>query len=93
MKIIIDGSYIAFRTYHKSPPLVNSKGVPTSVLHGVLQTIITQINKYGVENVAVVFDAKGENRRHKIHPEYKATRDATPEDLGTQFGIMDEIIP
>ena len=93
MKIIIDGSYIAFRTYHKSPPLTNSKGGPTSVIHGVMQTIITQINKYGAENVAVVFDAKGKNRRHEIFPEYKATRDATPEDLGVQFGIMDELIP
>jgi len=93
MKIIIDGSYIAFRTYHKSPPLANSKGVPTSVLHGVINTVITQINKYGIENVAVVFDAKGKNRRHELHPEYKATRDATPEDLGVQFGLMDEIIP
>lgn len=93
MKIIIDGSYIAFRTYHKSPPLTNSKGVPTAVIHGVMQTIITQINKYGIENVAVVFDPKGPNRRHKIHPEYKATRDATPEDLGVQFAIMDEVIP
>jgi DNA polymerase-1 len=93
MKIIIDGSYIAFRTYHKSPPLTNSKGVPTSVIHGVVQSIITLINKYGKENVAVVFDAKGKNRRHDIHPEYKATRDATPEDLGVQFGIMDELIP
>jgi DNA polymerase-1 len=93
MKIVIDGSYIAFRTFHKSPPLTNSKGVPTSVIHGVLQTIITQINKYGKENVAVVFDAKGKNRRHDIHPEYKATRDTTPEDLGVQFGIMDEVIP
>ena len=93
MKIIIDGSYIAFRTYHKSPPLTNSKGVPTAVIHGVMQTIITLINKYGIENVAVVFDAKGKNRRHEIHPAYKATRDATPEDLGVQFGIMDEVIP
>jgi DNA polymerase-1 len=93
MKIIIDGSYIAFRTYHKSPPLTNSAGVPTAVIHGVMQTIITLINKYGRENVAVVFDAKGKNRRHGIHPEYKATREATPEDLGVQFGIMDELIP
>lgn len=93
MKIIIDGSYIAFRTYHKSPPLTNSKGVPTAVIHGVMQTIITQINKYGIENVAVVFDAKGKNRRHEIYPDYKATRDVTPEDLGVQFGIMDELIP
>lgn len=93
MKIVIDGSYIAFRTYHKSPPLTNSKGVPTSVIHGVMQSIITLINKYGTENVAVVFDAKGKNRRHDIFPEYKATRDATPEDLGVQFGIMDDLIP
>jgi len=93
MKIVIDGSYIAFRTFHKAPPLTNSKGVPTSVIHGVLQTIITLINRYGKENVAVVFDAKGKNRRHEQHPEYKATREATPEDLGVQFGIMDELIP
>jgi len=89
MKIIIDGSYIAFRTYHKSPPLTNSNGVPTSVIHGVMQTIITQINKYGIENIAVVFDSKEKNRRHEIYSEYKTTRDVTPEDLGVQFGIMD----
>jgi len=58
-----------------------------------MQSIITLINKYGRENIYVVFDAKGKNRRHDIHPEYKATRDATPEDLGVQFGIMDKLIP
>ena len=93
MKIIIDGSYIAFRTFHKSPPLTNSKGVPTSVVHGVLNVLLTLSGRFGKENVAIVFDHKGKNRRHDIFPEYKATRDATPEDLNIQFQIMDELIP
>ncbi len=93
MKIIIDGSYIAFRTFHKSPPLTNSKGVPTGVVHGVLNVLLTLAKRFGKENVAIVFDHKDKNRRHEQHPEYKATRDATPEDLNIQFQILDELIP
>lgn len=93
MKIIIDGSYIAFRTFHKSPPLTNSKGVPTAVVHGVMQTLITLTNRFGKDNVAIVFDHKSKNRRHEQHPEYKATREATPEDLNIQFQLLDELIP
>ncbi|MGE4268127.1 MAG: DNA polymerase I [Deferribacterales bacterium] len=93
MKIIIDGSYIAFRTFHKSPPLTNSKGIPTGVIHGVLNVLLTLSNRFRKENVAIVFDHKGKNRRHEQHPEYKATRDATPEDLNIQFQILDELIP
>ncbi|MGE4319586.1 MAG: DNA polymerase I, partial [Deferribacterales bacterium] len=93
MKIIIDGSYIAFRTFHKSPPLTNSKGVPTGVIHGVLNVLLTLAKRFGRENVAIVFDHKAKNRRHEQHPEYKATRDATPEDLNIQFQLLDELIP
>ncbi len=93
MKIIIDGSYIAFRTFHKSPPLTNSKGIPTGVVHGVMNVLLTLSNRFGKENVAIVFDHKSKNRRHEQHPEYKATRDATPEDLNVQFQILDELIP
>jgi len=93
MKIIIDGSYIAFRTFHKSPPLTNSKGIPTGVIHGVLNVLLTLSKRFGKENVAIVFDHKSKNRRHEQHPEYKATRDATPEDLNVQFQILDELIP
>lgn len=93
MKIVIDGSYIAFRTFHKSPPLTNSKGIPTGVVHGVMQVLITLANRFGKENVAIVFDHKGKNRRHALFPAYKETRDEVPEDLNTQFQILDELIP
>lgn len=93
MKIIIDGSYIAFRTFHKSPPLTNSKGIPTGVVHGVMNVLLTLSNRFGKDNVSIVFDHKSKNRRHEQHPEYKATRDATPEDLNVQFQILDELIP
>ena len=37
---------------------------------------------------AVIFDAKGETFRNKIYDQYKANRDAPPEDLRPQFPIV-----
>src|SRR4029453_1138693 len=40
---------------------------------------------------AVVFDARGKTFRHEVYPEYKAGREAQPEDLALQFPLAREI--
>jgi DNA polymerase-1 len=40
----------------------------------------------------VVFDARGETFRHRLFGEYKANRDAQPEDLSAQLPIVRELI-
>jgi DNA polymerase-1 len=42
--------------------------------------------------VAVVFDARGKTFRHRIYDDYKATRDAQPEDLSQQIPIVRELL-
>lgn len=92
MIIIVDGNYLAYRTFHKSPPLTNSKGVPTSVIHGVTQSIVSLRDKMNPDKLYVVFDAKGKNRRHEQYPEYKATRERMPEDLAVQMEELQELL-
>jgi len=91
--IAVDGTYVAYRTFHKTPPLTNSKGFPTSILHGFLQTLISVNQKYNPEKLIVVFDAKGKTRRHETYDQYKATREKAPEDLIIQIEKLKEIVP
>jgi DNA polymerase-1 len=93
MKLIIDGNYIAYRVFHKSPPLTNSRGEPTAVIHGFLQYLLSVIDKLKPEEIYVVFDAPGKNHRHDMLEAYKETREAMPEDLRPQIAALKEIVP
>ncbi|KAA0257715.1 DNA polymerase I [Deferribacter autotrophicus] len=93
MILIIDGHSVSYRIYYKTPPLSNSKGVPTSVLHSFLNLIISLREKLNPDTIYVVFDSKGETNRHKIHKEYKSQREKTPEDLIPQIERLKEILP
>jgi DNA polymerase-1 len=93
MKLVVDGNYIAYRTFHKTPPLTNSKGFPTAVIHGFFQFLISMRDKLKPEAIYVVFDSKEKSNRHDMLEAYKATREAMPEDLIPQLEALKELIP
>lgn len=93
MKLVIDGNYIAYRTFHKTPPLTNSKGFPTAVIHGFFQFLISMRDKLKPEGIYVVFDSKEKSNRNGMLEEYKATRESMPEDLIPQIEKLKELIP
>ena len=43
-------------------------------------------------HLAVIFDASGKTFRNDIYPDYKANRDAPPEDLIPQFPLVREAV-
>lgn len=90
--ILIDGSSYFYRAFHALPPLSNSKGEPTGAVYGVLNMIDKLIKDYQPEHIAVIFDAKGKTFRDDLYPEYKATREAMPDDLSRQFQPLVDII-
>lgn len=90
--LLIDGSSYFYRAFHALPPLSNSKGVPTGAVYGVLNMIRRLMKDYASSNIAVIFDAKGKTFRDEWYPEYKANRDAMPDDLRVQFKPLIEII-
>ena len=90
--ILIDGSSYLFRAYHALPPLSNSKGFPTQAIRGVLSMIKALQKQWKEAQYIVVFDAKGKTFRHELYPEYKANRQAMPEDLALQIEPLQQII-
>jgi len=87
--ILIDGSSWLYRAYFALPPLKNAKGEATGMVFGFANMLRRLLKDYAIApgdgRIAVVFDPPGDTWRNTIYKEYKATRDATPEDLSAQF--------
>jgi DNA polymerase-1 len=95
--LLIDGHALIFRSYYAflRRPMINSKGVDTSILFGFTKTIIELMLKERPTHFAVAFDPPSKTFRHEIFPEYKANRSETPElikgALEPLTGIMEAI--
>ncbi len=82
---IIDGSSYFYRAFFAVRGLVNSKGLPTNAAFGFTNMLRKVLEGHAPEAVAVVFDAPGPTFRDDLYKNYKATREAMPEDLARQL--------
>ena len=78
---LIDGHALVFKMYYAfiRRPMINSKGMDTSILFGFTKYILEMIEREKPTHLAVAFDPPGGTFRNEIYPEYKATRDETPQ--------------
>ena len=83
--LLIDGSSYLYRAFHALPPLVNSQGVPTGAVLGVLNMLTKLIKEESPTRIAVVFDAPGRTFRDDLFDQYKAHRPPMPDDLRSQL--------
>jgi DNA polymerase-1 len=83
--LLIDASSSIFRAFYALPSLRNAAGVPTNATLGFLSMLQKVLRDEDPDGVVVVWDAPGPKRRKEVYADYKATRDATPEDLRAQF--------
>ncbi|HLA69128.1 MAG TPA: DNA polymerase I [Bacteroidota bacterium] len=91
---LIDGMAIAYRSYFAfiQRPLVNSKGENTSAVYGFVTFLNMILDDEKPDYIAVAMDTSAPTFRHKEYKEYKATRQKMPEDLGSQLGILKDVI-
>ncbi len=77
---LIDGHALVFKMYYAllAHPMINSKGVDTSILFGFTKYIFELIEKEHPTHLGVSFDPPGGTFRHDAYPDYKGTRSATP---------------
>ncbi len=89
---IIDTFGFFFRAYFALPPLRNSEGFPTGLLTGFANLVDSLHRDHATDYLVFALDAKGKTFRNDIYPEYKANRDAAPEDLVKQLPVAIEWI-
>ncbi|WP_298915850.1 DNA polymerase I [uncultured Roseobacter sp.] len=89
---LIDGSAFIFRAYHALPPLTRkSDGLPIGAVSGfcnMLQRYVeTNTGPDAPTHVAVIFDKGSHTFRNEMYDQYKANREAMPEDLRPQIPL------
>ncbi|WP_367441005.1 DNA polymerase I [Snodgrassella alvi] len=90
--LLVDGSSYLYRAFHALAPLTSPTGMPTGALYGVLNMLRRLRMDTAHDYACCVFDAKGENFRHQMYPEYKANRPPMPEDLRPQAEALPELV-
>ncbi|MEM8659105.1 MAG: 5'-3' exonuclease H3TH domain-containing protein, partial [Pseudomonadota bacterium] len=89
---LIDGSAFIFRAFHALPPLTRkSDGAPVGAVSGFCNMLFKMVeDNTGPDaptHVAVIFDKGSHTFRNDLYDQYKANRDAMPEDLRPQIPL------
>jgi DNA polymerase-1 len=84
---IIDTFGFFFRSYFALPPLRNSEGFPTGLLTGFINLVDSLHRDHSTDYLVFALDSKGKTFRNELYPEYKANREAPPEDLTKQLPV------
>ena len=90
---LLDAMALIYRAHFAlvRSPRYTSAGACTSAVFGVVNTVFDIINKQNPTHIAVAFDTREPTFRHEVFPEYKAQRDALPEDIAEQFPLVDKL--
>ena len=91
---LLDAFALIYRSYYAfiRTPRFNSKGVNTSAMLGFTNTLVQLLETENPGYIGVVFDVSAPTFRHEMFPEYKANREAMPEDLRKSIPYIRNII-
>jgi DNA polymerase I len=80
---LLDSMALVYRAHFAliRSPIFTSKGINTSALYGFTQTLLDIIKNQQPTHLAAVFDTSAPTHREKEFPEYKAQRQAMPENI------------
>ncbi|MGE5093563.1 MAG: DNA polymerase I, partial [Betaproteobacteria bacterium] len=83
--LLVDAPSYFYRAFHAIRELRSPSGEPTNAIYGVVNMLRKLRQDFPSDYLACVLDPKGKTFRDEIYPQYKATRQAMPEDLAHQI--------
>ena len=91
---LLDAYALIYRSYYAfiKNPRINSKGLNTSAIIGFVNTLQEVIEKEQPKYLGVAFDPHGPTFRSEAFPDYKAQREATPEDIRKAVPIIKDLL-
>lgn len=82
---LVDAMAYIFRAYYSQAPRSGASGQPTGASFGFLDFLLRLIVRENPSHLAVVFDSGPKSFRNTLFADYKANREAAPDDLLPQF--------
>lgn len=91
--ILIDGNSLVYRAFFALPQTLSlASGQVTNAVYGFTSMLIRLLIDEKPDTVAVAFDSRGKTWRHEHFELYKAQREATPDELISQFPLVKEVL-
>jgi DNA polymerase-1 len=90
--LLVDGSAIMHRAYHALPSLTNRKGQSIGAVYGFIRMLLKAVKDVTPQYVVVAFDRREPTFRKELFIGYQAHRPPMEEELGDQFGTVQELL-
>jgi DNA polymerase-1 len=91
--MLIDGNSLTYRAFFALPTdMATAHGQVTNAVYGFTSMLINLLRDHRPDHVAVAFDRPEPTFRHEQVEEYKATREAAPDILRQQMGLVREVV-
>ena len=91
--LLVDGNSLTYRAFFALPTdMATASGQVTNAVFGFTSMLAYVLNEQEPEGILVAFDRPEPTFRHIAEPEYKAQRDAAPDILRQQMGLVREVL-
>jgi DNA polymerase-1 len=90
--LLLDGFSLLYRAYFALPPMVTSKGQPTSALYGFSSLLLKLLREERPRGAGVALDAPIATFRHQEFAGYKANRPRAPTSLQRQLAGLPALL-
>lgn len=94
--LLVDGMALLFRgffaTAFRGNFMKTSTGIPTNGIYQFLRYFLDAEKTYEPTHVICCWDMGSKTFRNEMYPDYKANREAPPEELIPQFDLVKEVV-
>lgn len=91
--LLVDGNSLTYRAFFALPAdMATASGQVTNAVFGFTSMLINVIKDQRPDGMIVAFDRPEPTFRHEAEPQYKAQREAAPEILRQQMGLVREVL-
>ncbi len=91
--MLIDGNSLTYRAFFALPPdLATASGQVTNAVYGFTSMLVNLLRDHRPDAVAVAFDRPEPTFRHERLETYKANREAAPDILRQQMGLVRQVV-
>ncbi len=90
--LLLDTYGLVYRAFFALPPLTTAGGVPINAAYGFTTTLVKILDGERPTHAIAAFDRGLPAHRMEMMPQYKAQREAMPDELRSQFALVRRVL-